>query len=227
MAVPAGESDGPLLLLRGLEAVQQPAPAVHVEHGRIAPHAEGADLCGGHSPLLPVPGADGVKVFQDVLQRKLQQLRQLLGHAEHVPALLEGTGEDLVSSEELVADLSQRPQGLAEADLRVDPIVDDLHGGGAVGPLVGRVEEVHFPTDHVDGFALPRLPQLPEHRFLHVAGDLRLAPGVVLPGQAQLQRDDGQVVMALVGVAVPPAAPDDHGHMRKPLRVLILEESFS
>ena len=137
------------------------------------------------------------------------------------------SGEDLVSGEELVADLSESPQGLAQADLRVRAIVDDLHAGRAEGPLVGGMKEVHFPTDHVDGLTLSRLPQLSEHGFLNVAGDLRLAPGVVLPGQAQLQSGDGQVVMAFVGVPIPAAASDDDGHVSQPLRVLIFEKSLS
>ena len=105
MPVPGCEGDGPLLLLCWLEAVQQPAPAIDVKHGSVAPHAKGPDLRGGHAPLLPVPGANGVKVFHDLLQRELQELRQLPRHAEHVPPLLEGTGQDLVPGEELVADL--------------------------------------------------------------------------------------------------------------------------
>ena len=65
-------------------------------------------------------------------------------------------GQNLVSGEELVADFSQGPQGLAQANLGVDSIVDDLHGGGAVGPLVGGVKEVGLPQYHVDAGA--RLP---------------------------------------------------------------------
>ena len=56
MAIPGGKGDGLLLLLCWLEAVQQPAPAFHVEHGRVAPHAKGPDLRGGHATLLPAPG---------------------------------------------------------------------------------------------------------------------------------------------------------------------------
>ena len=56
---------------------------------------------------------DGIEVLQDVLQRELQELCQLPRHAEHVRALLEGAGQDLVSGKELVADLPQRSQGLA------------------------------------------------------------------------------------------------------------------
>ena len=226
MAVPGGKGDGLLLLLCWLEAVQQPAPAIHVEHGRVAPHAEGPDLGGGHAALLPAPGADGVEVLHDLLQRELQELRQLSRHAEHVLALLEGTGQDLVPGEELVADLPQGPQRLAESDLGVDPVVNDLHGGRAIGPLVGGVQEVDLATDHVDGFVRARLPQLSEHGFLDVAGHLSVAPGVVLAGEPHFQCRHRQVVMALVGGAVPAPAPDDHGHMGQPFRKFVLEEGL-
>ena len=83
VSVPGGVGYGPFLLLHGLEAIQEPASAIDEEHGG------------------------------DVLQRDLQELCQLPRHAEHVRALLEGAGQDLVSGKELVADLSQRPQGLA------------------------------------------------------------------------------------------------------------------
>ena len=169
VAVPGREGDGLLLLLGWLEAVQQPAPAIDVKHGGVAPHAEGPDLCGGDAPLLPVPGADGVKILHDLLQRELQKLRYLSRHAEHVLALLEGTGQDLVPSEELVADLPQSPQRLAQADLGVDPIVNDLHARGAVSPFVGWVQKVDLPRDHVDGFVRARLPQLSEHGVLDIA----------------------------------------------------------
>ena len=56
VAVPGSKRNGPLLLLRWLEAIQQPASAIHVEHGRVAPHTAGPDLCGGDAPLLPVAG---------------------------------------------------------------------------------------------------------------------------------------------------------------------------
>ena len=226
VAVPGGKGDGLLLLLCWLEAVQQPAPAIHVEHGRVAPHAKGPDLGGGHAALLPAPGADGVEVLHDLLQRELQELRQLSRHAEHVLALLEGTGQDLVPGEELVADLPQGPQRLTESDLGVDPVVDDLHGGRAIGPLVGGVQEVDLATDHVDGFVRARLPQLSEHGFLDVAGHLSVAPGVVLAGEPHFQCRHRQVVMALVGGAVPAAAPDDHGHMGQPFRKFVLEEGL-
>ena len=95
-----------------------------------------------------------------------------------------------------------------------------LHGGGAVGPLIGRMQEVGLPADHVDGLVRFGLAQLPEHGLLDVAGDLRLAPGIVLAGQADLQGGHREVVMALVAVAgvAPPAAsaPDDHRHMGIP-----------
>ena len=226
VAVPGGKGDGLLLLLCWLEAVQQAAPAIDVEHGRVAPDAEGPDLGGGHAALLPAPGADGVEVLHDLLQRELQELRQLSRHAEHVLALLEGTGQDLVPSEELVADLAQSPQRLTESDLGVDPVVNDLHGGRAIGPLVGGVQEVDLATDHVDGFVRPRLPQLSEHGFLDVAGHLSVAPGVVLAGEPHFQCRHRQVVMALVGGAVPAPAPDDHGHMGQPLRKFVLEEGL-
>ena len=69
--------------------------------------------------------------------------------------------------------------------------------------------------------------QLSEHGFLDVAGHLRIAPGVVLAGQAHLQRSHRQVVMALVGRPVPAATPDDHGHVSQPLRKFVLEEGLS
>ena len=228
--VPGGVGYGPFLLLHGLEAIQEPAPAIDEEHGGVAPDAEGSDLCGRDSPLPPVAGTDGIEVLQDVLQRELQELGQLPRHAEHIRALLEGAGQDLVSGKELVADLTQRSQGLAQADLRVHAVVYHLHGGGAVGPLVGGMQEVGLPADHVDGLVRFGLAQLPEHGLLDVAGDLRLAPGIVLAGQAELQGGHGEVVMALVAVAgvAPPAAsaPDDDRHMGKPLCVLVLEKRF-
>ena len=226
VAVPGREGDGLLLLLGWLEAVQQPAPAIDVKHGGVAPHAEGPDLCGGDAPLLPVPGADGVKILHDLLQRELQKLRYLSRHAEHVLALLEGTGQDLVPSEELVADLPQSPQRLAQADLGVDPIVNDLHARGAVSPFVGWVQKVDLPRDHVDGFVRARLPQLSEHGVLDIASHLRIAPGVILAGQAHLQRSHRQIVMTLVGRPVPAAAPDDHGHMSQPFRKFVFEKCF-
>ena len=71
-------------------------------------------ISAGENPLLPpVAGTDGIEVLQDVLQKELQELCQLPRHAEHVRALLEGAGQDLVSGKELVADLPQRSQGLA------------------------------------------------------------------------------------------------------------------
>ena len=92
------------------------------------------------------------------------------------------------------------------------------------------MQEVGLPADHVDGFIRFGLAQLPEHGFLDVAGDLRLAPSIVLAGQADLQGGHREVVMALVAVAcvAPPAAsaPDDHRHMGKPLCVLVLEKRF-
>ena len=90
------------------------------------------------------------------------------------------------------------------------------------------MQEVSLPTDHVDGFIRFGLAQLPEHGFLDVAGDLRLAPGIVLAGQADLQGGHREIVMALVAVAgvAPPSAPDDHRHMGKPLCVLVLEKRF-
>ena len=141
-------------------------------------------------------------------------------------ALFEGAGQNLVSREELVADFSQGPQGLAQANLGVDSIVDDLHGGGAVGPLVGGVKEVGLPRDHVDRLVRLGLPQLPEHGFLDVAGDLRLAPGVVLSGQSQFQGCHRQVIVSLVRVSVPTPAPNNHGHVGQPFRVLVLKERF-
>ena len=66
-------------------------------------------------PAAASSGADGVEVLHDLLQRELQELRYLSRHAEHVLALLEGAGQDLVPSEELVADLPQSPQRLAGA----------------------------------------------------------------------------------------------------------------
>ena len=141
-------------------------------------------------------------------------------------ALLEGTGQDLVPREELVADLAQSPQRLAQADLGVHTVVNDLHARRAVSPLVGGVQEVGLPGDHVDGLVRARLPQLSEHGFLDVAGHLSVAPGVVLAGQAHLQRSHRQVVMALVGRPVPAAAPDDHGHVSQPLRKFVLEEGL-
>ena len=51
MAVPRNEGDGLFLLLCRLETVQEPAPAVHVEHGGVA------------TPLLPVARTDGVKIL--------------------------------------------------------------------------------------------------------------------------------------------------------------------
>ena len=66
-----------------------------------------------------------------------------------------------------------------------------------------------------------------ENRLLDVAGHLRLAPGVVLPGQAQLQRGNRQVVVPLVGSPVWAAPPNDHGHMGQPLGVFVLEEGLS
>ena len=227
VTVPRRKRDGPLFFLCGLEAVQQPAPTVHVEHGRVAPHAEGSDLCGGDPPVLPIPWANRIEVFYDFPQWKLQKLRQLPGHAEHVPSLLKGAGKDLVSSEELVADLSQGPKRLAQADLCVDPIVDDLHGRGAIRPLVGGVQEVNLAADHVNGFVRSGLSQLPENGLLDIASDLRVAPGIVLPGQPNIQRSHGQIVMTLVGRPVPTAASDDHGHVSEPLRVLVPEKSLS
>ena len=92
------------------------------------------------------------------------------------------------------------------------------------------MQEVGLPADHVDGFIRFGLAQLPEHGFLDVAGDLRLAPSIVLAGQADLQGGHREVVMALVAVAcvAPPAAsaPDDHRHMGKPLCVFVLEKRF-
>ena len=85
---------------------------------------------------------DGVKILYNLLQRKLQELRYLPWHAEHVLAFLEGAGQNLVSGEELIADFLQGPQWLAQAYLGVNSIVDDLHGGGAVGPVAGGVKEV-------------------------------------------------------------------------------------
>ena len=52
---------------------------------------------------------------RDTQSWELQKLRYLSRHAEQVLPLLEGTGQDLVPGEELVADLSQ-------ADLRVNPM---------------------------------------------------------------------------------------------------------
>ena len=72
------------------------------------------------------------------------------------------------------------------------------------------MQEVSLPTDHVDGFIRFGLAQLPEHGFLDVAGDLRLAPGIVLAGQADLQGGHREVVR----------------HMGKPLCVLVLEKRF-
>ena len=46
VAVPGREGDGLLLLLGWLEAVQQPAPAIDVKHGGVAPHTKGPDLRG-------------------------------------------------------------------------------------------------------------------------------------------------------------------------------------
>ena len=92
------------------------------------------------------------------------------------------------------------------------------------------MQEVGLPTDHVDGFIRFGLAQLPEHGSPDVAGDLRLAPGIVLAGQAEVEGGHGEIVMAFVAVAgvAPPAAsaPDDHRHMGKPLCVLVLEKSF-
>ena len=113
VSVPGGVGYGPFLLLHGLEAIQEPASAIDEEHGGVAPDAEGSDLCGRDPALPPVAGTDGIEVLQDVLQRELEELCQLPRHAEHVRALLEGAGQDLVSGKELVADLSQRSQGLA------------------------------------------------------------------------------------------------------------------
>ena len=62
---------------------------------------------------------------------------------------------------------------------------------------------------------------MPEHGFLDVAGDLRLAPGVVLSGQPQFQ---GCPAGSRVGVPAPTPAPNNHGHVGQPLRVLVLEE---
>ena len=86
------------------------------------------------------------------------------------------------------------------------------------------MKEVGLPRDHVDRFIRLGLPQLPEHGFLDIAGDLRLAPGVVLSGQPQFQGRHRQVVVSLVRVPVPAPAPNDHGHVGQPLRVLVLEE---
>ena len=158
MAVPGREGDGLLLLLCWLEAVQEPAPAIDVKHGSVAPDTKRPDLRGGDAALLPVPGTNRVEVLHDLLQRELQELRYLSRHAEHVLALLEGTGQDLVPSEELVADLAQSPQRLAQADLGVHTVVNDLHARGAVSPLVGGVQEVDLPGDHVDGLVRARLP---------------------------------------------------------------------
>ena len=113
VSVPGGVGYGPFFLLHGLEAIQEPASAIDEEHGGVAPDAEGSDFCGRDPPLPPVAGTDGIEVLQDVLQRELQELCQLPRHAEHVRALLEGAGQDLVSGKELVADLPQRSQGLA------------------------------------------------------------------------------------------------------------------
>ena len=77
--------------------------------GALRQTQKGPDLCGGDVPLLPVSRTDRVKILY--LQREVQKLRQLPGHAEHVLSLLEGTGQDLVSSEELIADFSQGPEG--------------------------------------------------------------------------------------------------------------------
>ena len=52
--------------------------------------------------------------------------------------------------------------------------------------------EVGLPADHVDGFIRFGLAQLPEHGFLDVAGDLRLAPSIVLAGQTDLQAVTGR-----------------------------------
>ena len=227
MTVPRRKRHGPLFFLCGLEAVQQPTPTVHVEHGRVAPHAEGSDLRGGDPPILPIPRANRVEVFDDFPQRKLQELRQLPGHAEHVPSLLKGAGKDLVSGEELVADLPQGPKRLAQADLRVDAIVDDLHGRRAIRPLVGGVQEVNLAVNHVNGLVRSGLPQLSEDGFLDVAGNLCVAPGIVLPGQPNIQRSHGQIIVALVGRPVPAAAPDDHGHVSQPLCVFVLEEGLA
>ena len=95
-----------------------------------------------------------------------------------------------------------------------------------MGPLVGGVQEVGLPRNHVDRFVRLGLPKLPEHGFLHVAGDLSLAPGIVLSGQPQFQGCHRQVVVPLVGVPVPTPAPDDDWHVGQPLRVLVLEERF-
>ena len=54
------------------------------------------------------------------------------------------------------------------------------------------MQEVGLPADHVDGFIRFGLAQLPEHGFLDVAGDLRLAPSIVLAGQADLQAGRSQ-----------------------------------
>ena len=102
-----------------------------------------------------------------------------------------------------------------------------LHARGAVSPFVGWVQKVDLPRDHVDGFVRARLPQLSEHGVLDIASHLRIAPGVILAGQAHLQRSHRQIVMTLVGRPVPAAAPDDHGHMSQPFRKFVFEKMLS
>ena len=114
VSVPGGVGYGPFLLLHVGWKQSRSRPRQSTKNMGVAPDAEGPDLCGRDPPLPPVAGTDGIEVLQDVLQGELQELCQLPRHAEHVRALLEGAGQDLVSgNKELVADLSQRSQGLS------------------------------------------------------------------------------------------------------------------
>ena len=107
--VSGGKGDGLFLLLCWLEAVSAGpgCPCRTLEH--CAARRSG-------SPQGRRPFAASSPDY-DLLQRKLQKLRDLPRHAEHVLALLEGAGQNLVSGENLIADFSQLSMTCVEEEL--------------------------------------------------------------------------------------------------------------
>ena len=225
VAVPAREGHGPLLLDGRLVLVQQAALAVHVEHRGLAPKAEFPDLSGGDALPPRFFGADCVEVRKHLLQRQPHQLRELPRDAKLVRPLF-----DFVAAVQLVGDVPQSPQGLIQDGLHHHPVVYDLHGLLAEGPLPRRIQVVALVGQLPNNVVRLGVPELRERGRLEIPGRLGIREPLALPGQCDVEVRDGQALRALVGhVAVPavsPDAADDDGHVHHPVHPLVLEEAL-
>ena len=93
----------------------------------------------------------GVEVRAHLLHAQLQQLGQLLGHAERL--VLEGARQHVLLAGQLEAHAPQAPHALAQERLHLRPGVPVARALGADHPVPLRVEEVGLVRELQDGAA--------------------------------------------------------------------------